>query len=45
MTVIDLAVLVLQTPLNRLADLQVLVPKVLAIVETVPKGIATLVSE
>ncbi|NET06640.1 MAG: hypothetical protein F6K16_18440 [Symploca sp. SIO2B6] len=45
LTVLDLAVLVLQTPSNRLADLQVLVPKILAIVETVPKGIATLVSE
>ena len=45
LSVLDLAVLVLQTPSNRLADLQVLIPKVLAIVDTAPKGTATMVSE
>jgi len=45
LAVLDLAVLVLQAPSNRLADLQVLLPKILAIVDTTPKGIATVVSE
>jgi hypothetical protein len=38
-------VLVLQSPSNRLTDIQVLVPKILAIVDTAPKGAATVVSE
>lgn len=42
---LDLAVLVLQAQSNRLADLQVLIPKILAIVDTAPKGTATVVSE
>ena len=45
LTVLDLAVLVLQVPSNRLADIQVLIPKILAIVDTAPKGTATVVSE
>ncbi|MBG1262233.1 DUF5615 family PIN-like protein [Nostoc commune] len=45
LTVLDLAVLVLQVPSNRLADMSVLIPKILAIVDTVPKGTATVVSE
>ncbi|NES87559.1 MAG: hypothetical protein F6K10_43045 [Moorea sp. SIO2B7] len=45
LAVLDLVVLVLQAPSNRLADLQVLVPKVLAIVDTAPKGTATVVRE
>lgn len=45
LAVLDLAVLVLQAPSNRLVDLQVLLPKILAIVDTTPKGIATVVSE
>ena len=45
LAVLDLVVLVLQAPSNRLADLQVLVPKVLAVVDTAPKGTATVVSE
>ncbi|NES21494.1 MAG: hypothetical protein F6K41_21825 [Symploca sp. SIO3E6] len=45
LAVLDLAVLVLQVPSNRLADLQVLVPKILAIVDVAPKGTATVVSE
>jgi len=45
LAVLDLAVLVLQAPSNLLADLQVLLPKILAIVDTTPKGIATVVSE
>jgi hypothetical protein len=34
LAVLDLAVVVLQAPSNRLADLQVLIPKILAIVDT-----------
>jgi predicted nuclease of predicted toxin-antitoxin system len=45
LAVLDLAVLVLQAPSNRLADIQVLIPKILAIVETAPNGAATVVSE
>ena len=45
LAVLDLAVLVLQAPSNRLADLQVLVPKILAIVDVAPRGTATVVSE
>lgn len=45
LTVLDLAVLVLQVPSNRLADISVLIPKILAIVDTAPKGTATVVSE
>ncbi|MDH6100230.1 DUF5615 family PIN-like protein [Anabaenopsis sp. FSS-46] len=45
LAVLDLAVLVLQAPSNRLADIQVLIPKILAIVDTAPKGAATVVSE
>ncbi|MBE9209232.1 DUF5615 family PIN-like protein [Nostoc sp. LEGE 06077] len=45
LTVLDLAVLVLQVPSNRLADIQVLIPKILAVVDTAPKGTATVVSE
>jgi len=44
LAILDLAILVLQVPSNRLADVQVLIPKILAIVETVPKGKATVVS-
>lgn len=39
-----LAVIVLQAPSNRLADLRPLVPEVLAIVTTAVKGQATVVS-
>lgn len=45
LAVLDLAVLVLQAPSNRLADIQGLVPKILAVVDTAPKGAATVVSE
>ena len=45
LAVLDMAVLVLQASSNRLADLQVLIPKILAIVDTAPKGTATVVSE
>ncbi|MFW9263665.1 DUF5615 family PIN-like protein [Nostoc sp. CALU 546] len=45
LTVLDLAVLVLQVPSNRLADIELLLPKILAIVDTAPKGTATVVSE
>ncbi|BAT55150.1 hypothetical protein NOS3756_41290 [Nostoc sp. NIES-3756] len=44
LAVLDLAVLVLQAPSNRLADIQVLMSQILAIVDTVPKGTATVVS-
>lgn len=40
----DIAVIVLQTPSNRLADLKPLVPKILAILTTAAKGQATIVS-
>ena len=40
----DIAVIVLQAPSNRLADLKPLVPEVLAILATVAKGQATTVS-
>lgn len=40
----DIAVVVLQASSNRLADLKPLVPKILAILPTVTKGQATLVS-
>lgn len=40
----DIAVIVLQAPSNRLTDLKPLVPKVLAILGTVAKGQATVVS-
>lgn len=39
----DIAVIVLQAQSNRLADLQPLAPKVLAILATVAKGQATIV--
>ncbi|WP_100902033.1 DUF5615 family PIN-like protein [Nostoc flagelliforme] len=45
LAVLDLAVLVLQAPSNRLADMSVLIPKILAIVDTAPKATATVVSE
>lgn len=45
LAILDLAVLVLQAPSNRLADMSVLIPKILAIVDTAPKGAATVVSE
>ncbi len=45
LAVLDLAVLVLQAPSNLLADLQVLLPKILAIIDTALKGTATVVSE
>jgi len=45
LAVLDLAVVVLQVPSNRLADIQLLLPKILAIVDTGPKGTATVVSE
>lgn len=45
LAVLDLAVLVLQVTSNRLADIQVLIPKILAIVDIAPKGTATVVSE
>ncbi len=44
LAVLDLAVVVLQAPSNRLADIQVLIPKISAIVDTAPKGAATVVS-
>jgi hypothetical protein len=44
LAVLDLAVLVLQASSNRLADIQVLVPKILAIIDTAPKGTATVIS-
>jgi hypothetical protein len=40
----DMAVIVLQAPSNRLADLKPLVPKVLAALAIAPKGQATLIS-
>ena len=40
----DIAVIVLQAPSNRLADLKPLAPKVLAILTTIVKGKATVVS-
>jgi len=40
----DIAVIVLQAPSNRLADLRSLAPQVLAILATVAKGQATVVS-
>jgi len=40
----DIAVIVLQTPSNRLADLKPLAPKVLAILSTATKGQATIVN-
>jgi Domain of unknown function (DUF5615) len=40
----DIAVIVLQSPSNRLADLKPLAPQVLAILATVVKGEATVVS-
>jgi hypothetical protein len=40
----DIAIIVLQAPSNRLADLKPLVPKVLAILATVATGKATVVS-
>jgi predicted nuclease of predicted toxin-antitoxin system len=45
LAVLDLVVLVLQARSNRLADLQVLVPEILAIVDTAPKATATVVRE
>lgn len=44
LAVLDLVVLVLQAPSNRLADLQVLVPNILTIVDKAPKGTATVVA-
>jgi hypothetical protein len=43
LAVLELAVLILQAPSNRLADIQVLIPKILAIIDTAPKGTATVV--
>jgi predicted nuclease of predicted toxin-antitoxin system len=40
----SIAVIVLQAPSNRLADLKLLAPEVLAILATVAKGQATVVS-
>lgn len=40
----DIAIIVLQAPSNRLADLIPLVPKVLAILATAVKGQATVIS-
>lgn len=40
----DVAVIVLQAPSNRLADLKLLVPKILAILATTTKGQAVVVS-
>lgn len=40
----EVAVIVLQAPSNRLADLKPLVPKVLAALAIAPKGQATLIS-
>lgn len=40
----DIAVIVLQSPSNRLADLKLLSPQVLAILATADKGQATVVS-
>jgi predicted nuclease of predicted toxin-antitoxin system len=40
----DLSLIVLKAQSNRLADLKPLVPKVLEILDTAPKGQATLVS-
>lgn len=40
----DMAVIVLQTRSNRLADLKLLVPNILAVLDTATKGKATLVS-
>jgi hypothetical protein len=45
LAVLDLAVLVLQAPSNRLADIQVLIPQILAVVDTTLKGTATIVSQ
>ncbi|MEH2246850.1 hypothetical protein [Nostoc sp.] len=45
LAVLYLAVLVLQAPSNRLADMSGLIPKILAILDTPPKGTATVVSE
>ncbi|MEH1926275.1 DUF5615 family PIN-like protein [Nostoc sp.] len=41
---LDIAVIVLQVPSNRLADLKPLVPEILAILTTATKGQATVVS-
>lgn len=40
----DVAVIVLQAPSNRLTDLRLLAPKVVAVMESAPKGQATLIS-
>jgi hypothetical protein len=40
----DIAVIVLQTRSNRLADLKLLVPNILAVLDTATKGKATLVN-
>jgi len=40
-----IAVVVLQAPSNRLADLKVLVPKLLAIIDSAVPGTVTIVSE
>ncbi|NEQ27220.1 MAG: hypothetical protein F6K28_51080 [Microcoleus sp. SIO2G3] len=40
----NIAVIVLQAPSNRLADLKALAPKVLAILSTATKGQATVIS-
>ncbi len=40
----DIAIIVLQTRSNRLADLKLLVPNILAVLDTATKGKATLVS-
>lgn len=40
----DIAVIVLQAPSNRWADLRPLVPQVLAILTTAAKGMATVIS-
>jgi hypothetical protein len=44
LTVLDLAVLVLVARSNRLADLQPLVPEILAVIPVAPKGVATTIA-
>jgi hypothetical protein len=44
LTQFDLAIIILQSQSNRLADLKPLVPKVLEVLATVTKGKATVVS-
>ena len=44
LTKFNIAVIVLQAVSNRLADLKPLVPKIITILDTAPKGKATIVS-